>query len=120
MEVVVQYPTCPGFSSILLLYQTPAPGRTQTLTQEEQCTLGNAVWKCEEVVVDNTPPPLSWHKRQALPCRIYMDSRGSVRPFIIALLFLSLAGLLEQAEAPGTNTTSCPVPGPQDFNTFVF
>lgn len=30
----------PGFSSILFNAQTPAPGWTQTLTQEEQCTLG--------------------------------------------------------------------------------
>lgn len=64
-------------------------------------------------------PTLSWHKMQALPCRIY-GFKGSARPFIIALLFLSLAGLSDRAEAPGADVTSSAASGPRDFNTFVF
>lgn len=52
-----------------------------------------------------TPPPLNWHKMQALPCRT-CGFKGSARPFIIALLFLSLAGLLDRVEAPDTDLTS--------------
>lgn len=63
--------------------------------------------------------PLSWHKMQALPCHT-CGFKGSARPFIIALLFLSLAGLLEQAEAPSADMTSNAASSPQDFNTFVF
>lgn len=47
-------------------------------------------------------PPLSQLAQDAGSSMSYMRIRGvSARPFIIALLFLSLAGLLEQAEAPG-------------------
>jgi len=58
------------------------------------------------------PPSLTWHKMQALPC-CTCGIKGSVRPFIIALLFLSLAGLLDWAEAPGAGLTSSAASGPQ-------
>lgn len=75
----------------------------------------NAGWNYKEAG-DSTP--LSW-QMQALPCRM-CGFEDSARPFIIALLFLSLAGLLDRAEAPGADITSSTVSGPQDFNTFVF
>lgn len=67
------------------------------------------------------PPPLSLaHKMQALPCRT-CGFKGSAGPFIIALLFLSLAGLSDRSEAPGADdVTSNSASGPRDFNTFVF
>lgn len=76
----------------------------------------NAGWECEEV---GHAAPLSWHKMQALPCRT-CGFKGSTGPFIIALLFLSLAGLLDRTEAPGADVTSSSASGPRDFNTFVF
>lgn len=83
------YPQMSWFSPAFCFdTKTPAPEWTQTLTQEEQCTLGKiAGW-------------FSWHKMQALPCRT-CGSEGSARPFHHRpYLFLSLAGLLDWAEAP--------------------
>lgn len=118
MEVVVSYPTCPGFSTILLRYQNTSTrmntdSHAGRAVHPEKKMLGGCTRKWGIV------SPLSWHKMQALPCRM-CGFEDSARPFIIALLFLSLAGLLDRAEAPGADRTSITASGPQDFNTFVF
>lgn len=125
MEVAASYLTCPGFSSILLRYQTPAPGWTQTLTREEQCTLGNAGWKMWGGGWGrNTSPishslPLSWHKMQALLCRTYwipgVSKDLSSSPFCFSALqdswteqrLLALIWLPAQRQVLKTSTHLC-------------
>lgn len=78
MEAVVSYPTCPGFSSILLRYQNTS---TRMNTDSHA---GRAVHSGETLGGNarrrRGTAPLSWHKMQALPCRT-CGFKGSARPF---------------------------------------
>lgn len=73
--------------------KTPAPG-----PNTDSCT-GRAVHS-------GWTPGWNWHKMQALPCRTRGLYWRSARPFIVALLFLSLAGLLDWTETPGVGGSS--------------
>lgn len=75
---VVRYPTCsPAFC---FNNKTPAPGWTQTLAQEEQCTLGETLGGNVRRLKGGDTSPLSWHKMQALPCHT-CGFKGSARTF---------------------------------------
>lgn len=54
-------------TDVWLVTKTPAPGWTQTLAQEEQCTLGEKM--LDGAGRGGTTAFLGWHKMQALPCR---------------------------------------------------
>lgn len=119
---VVMEVTSPGFYGILLCYWN-----TSTRMNTDSCTgravhSGKKCWMGKARGVGEEPPPLGWHKMQALPCRTcgFKGRKRKKKPFIIALLFLSLAELLDWAEALGADLTSSTAPGPWDFNTFVF
>lgn len=70
-----------------------------------------AGWKCE-VGGDTSPPKPTQDAGSSMS---YMWIDGVSETFHHRPLFLSLAGLLDQAEAPGADLTSSAAPGPRDF-----
>lgn len=114
----VEVAPCPGFSSILLWYQNTST-RMNTDSRTERAvhsgkTLGGNMrrWGGHR--------PLSNGTRCRLFHVLHVDLRGQQDLSSSPFLFLSLAGLLDRAEAPGANLTSSSASGPRDFNTFVF